>query len=216
MSPTPPTAGGSGELPQTTVGSGCQGGESTAADAGRHLECCPRCGYALEGLPVEHRCPECGLAYDQDTLIIRQAAFTPVIAVVMGLAFVALVVIEFTETGQDAFLEGLGFGAFGVAMLAFGLRSLGRRNTAVLSHQGIEFSGCDSLLGSGRLPRSVRWADIDRIEVSRSRVDSKFVGHDGEIIAELLGDFFGGSDRATQFTRMTVEWHARFGRAGRS
>ena len=29
------------------------------------LERCPRCRYALEGLPVEHRCPECGLPVDR-------------------------------------------------------------------------------------------------------------------------------------------------------
>lgn len=26
---------------------------------------CPWCDYALEGLPVEHRCPECGHAFDR-------------------------------------------------------------------------------------------------------------------------------------------------------
>ena len=29
------------------------------------LEHCPRCRYALEGLPNEHRCPECGLWIDR-------------------------------------------------------------------------------------------------------------------------------------------------------
>lgn len=29
------------------------------------LAACPLCGYALRGLPVEHRCPECGFAVDR-------------------------------------------------------------------------------------------------------------------------------------------------------
>lgn len=29
---------------------------------------CIRCGYALEGLPPHHRCPECGLPYDRGKL----------------------------------------------------------------------------------------------------------------------------------------------------
>jgi len=29
------------------------------------LPICPRCAYSLRGLPVEHRCPECGLAFDR-------------------------------------------------------------------------------------------------------------------------------------------------------
>ena len=29
---------------------------------------CSHCGYALDGLPAQHRCPECGLAYDRRQL----------------------------------------------------------------------------------------------------------------------------------------------------
>jgi hypothetical protein len=29
------------------------------------LDCCPFCGYSLEGLPVLHECPECGRAFDR-------------------------------------------------------------------------------------------------------------------------------------------------------
>jgi predicted RNA-binding Zn-ribbon protein involved in translation (DUF1610 family) len=31
---------------------------------GNNLEHCLECGYPLKGLPAEHRCPECGCAYD--------------------------------------------------------------------------------------------------------------------------------------------------------
>ncbi|MCG8404396.1 MAG: hypothetical protein MI923_04265 [Phycisphaerales bacterium] len=30
---------------------------------------CPICDYSLVGLPVEHRCPECGFQFDQQTMI---------------------------------------------------------------------------------------------------------------------------------------------------
>jgi len=29
---------------------------------------CPKCTYALQGLPDEHRCPECGLNYNHDVI----------------------------------------------------------------------------------------------------------------------------------------------------
>jgi len=37
------------------------------------LERCPRCDYDLQGLPQEHRCPECGLAYDTASRVWRPA-----------------------------------------------------------------------------------------------------------------------------------------------
>ena len=33
------------------------------------LNRCPICRYSLRGLPVEHKCPECGFEYDQETSV---------------------------------------------------------------------------------------------------------------------------------------------------
>ncbi len=42
----------------------------TVADlVGMKLNRCPICHYSLRGLPKEHRCPECGFEYDQDTSV---------------------------------------------------------------------------------------------------------------------------------------------------
>lgn len=46
----------------------------TASDGGFAqgilLRECPRCGYALTGLPSAHRCPECGFEYDDRTFVL--------------------------------------------------------------------------------------------------------------------------------------------------
>jgi len=36
------------------------------------LKACPRCSYSLKGLPGDHKCPECGLPYDDNTIAVRQ------------------------------------------------------------------------------------------------------------------------------------------------
>ncbi len=33
---------------------------------------CPNCGYSLVGLPLEHRCPECGFEYDRDSVLFAE------------------------------------------------------------------------------------------------------------------------------------------------
>ncbi|MBN2445456.1 MAG: hypothetical protein JXO22_01925, partial [Phycisphaerae bacterium] len=36
-----------------------------------NLTNCPRCNYSLRGLPARHTCPECGLAYDEESRVWR-------------------------------------------------------------------------------------------------------------------------------------------------
>lgn len=38
----------------------------------RGLDRCPVCKYDLTGLPLEHRCPECGFEYDEHTWVWRR------------------------------------------------------------------------------------------------------------------------------------------------
>lgn len=35
------------------------------------IQNCPRCDYSLLGLPTLHRCPECGLEFDRDSVFFR-------------------------------------------------------------------------------------------------------------------------------------------------
>ena len=37
------------------------------------IDRCPQCGYSLAGLPSNHRCPECGLAYDEDSEVYKHS-----------------------------------------------------------------------------------------------------------------------------------------------
>lgn len=43
----------------------------TAPQSRAPFKRCPRCAYALRGLPADHACPECGLRYDPESRVYR-------------------------------------------------------------------------------------------------------------------------------------------------
>jgi hypothetical protein len=57
------------------------------------IERCLRCDYLQEGLPDEHRCPECGLAYDEHSRVWRPSRPFPIAAAVVFFGVVLPVVI---------------------------------------------------------------------------------------------------------------------------
>lgn len=52
------------------------------------LSKCLACDYDLRGLPPSHRCPECGLAYDQDTRVWRPETSLSIISGIVTLGVV--------------------------------------------------------------------------------------------------------------------------------
>lgn len=61
------------------------------------LHQCPVCAYSLEGLPVEHRCPECGLRFDRRWHVFGGTlAMTPAsVKVKAAVLFAAIAVLSF-------------------------------------------------------------------------------------------------------------------------
>jgi hypothetical protein len=79
------------------------------ADKKELLADCPGCGYSLRGLPTQHACPECGLAFDRrwqvfggrarskhSTLMGRFATGYPFVYTMAALVVVPLLASAFT------------------------------------------------------------------------------------------------------------------------
>ena len=60
----------SGAIAARSVARRSRGGVSAGDGAERQIEQCPQCGYDLVGQPEAGRCPECGLEYDPENLIV--------------------------------------------------------------------------------------------------------------------------------------------------
>lgn len=86
------------------------------------LNDCPRCNYNLRGLPAHHRCPECGLEYDEHTRIWRPAKPWPAYTALIGVGSGVLI-----NAGQSlrAILLGQPVGLWRVAFLAGCVLSFG-------------------------------------------------------------------------------------------
>jgi len=75
---------------------------------------CPQCGYSLTGLPAEHRCPECGLAYDEKSEMFKlagsRALLVKLIVVALALLWGAFQVFAVSRSASRGF--GFCWGGF--------------------------------------------------------------------------------------------------------
>ncbi|MCB9852536.1 MAG: hypothetical protein H6819_05535 [Phycisphaerales bacterium] len=67
-------------------------------------ESCLQCRYSLKGLPYPYRCPECGLAYDAETVVFRPKR--PWYLIPRGIIVMSLVVLYLGEAAIAPSLSG--------------------------------------------------------------------------------------------------------------
>jgi hypothetical protein len=118
----------------------------------RLLDRCPRCAYRLDGLPVEHTCPECGLDFDRRWVVLagrtvpRAGRHTPRVARWTAIVIVAILIIPVLLQPIALFVEPSGTSlcaaAFGVLILYSlwqgGLFNVGvRRRFAAVGPNGL-------------------------------------------------------------------------------
>ena len=123
-------------------------------------EACPACGYLLQGLPPEGRCPECGRCYDQETIILYGWARGTHANALTSRGAVAVGMLMLMSAGTlAAILNPASPGSMKLAMLAFlgGLTVtvLWKRRTVAANQPGLvqvhlSGTGCFQIDGPAR------------------------------------------------------------------
>ena len=113
---------------------------------------CPVCSYDLTGLPATHRCPECGFAYDQQTLVWRSGKAPRMWVLLGGVACV----IGISALMNARFLKGALFAGIGGSM-AYLWHATRRERFVALGPNQLVFRD------EAADVRSIAWIDIERL-----------------------------------------------------
>ncbi len=135
---------------------------------------CPKCNYALNGLPAEHACPECGFTYDAASRIwyIRPPRF---VIVILSLAVGIPLLFSIQQLTKLTLTDGrfpLGLSLFTLAL--YGIMAVFfiwmiRRNRRSPTLLGMSPAGLFARTESGKF-RLTPWHDIRSVRPMRMRL----------------------------------------------
>ena len=178
----------------------------------RGLDRCPVSNYDLTGLPLEHRCPECGFAYDEHTQVWRISLLTWRFgrALALGLLcfFLLAQTLLFLKRGSQSWTPATLMMFAYIAILALSLRHTysGRRTKwfVCTAPKGVMLR----LRGRGLVV--VPWDEVGKV-VIRLGVPAKAV-----FLATTAGVkhrlewFISGKQRTHDFERSIAEGKRRY------
>ncbi len=137
-------------------------------------EYCAGCGYALEGLPSPGSCPECGLRFDEQTLVMigiprRGSTTSPARRMLWGVVLVGGVVwlncLGFVVFEPMVFLVlGLGWLIGLIALLATGKRERSATQPLIFAAGGFGLAS-DAQTEAGRTLRP--WSEVNAYRFTR-------------------------------------------------
>ena len=158
---------------------------------------CLKCDYDLTGLPDEHACPECGLAYDPHNVRIRLAStFGPAgTAAILVMALWILVAPSCVGRTRGAF-ESWAFTILAVYGFVVVLRSAHRRATRrriIFNREGLHVFRRDAL------HVAVPWEQIVSANVSGVTRALKLLDPRGGLVLKVSAHELGRARYSRQF-----------------
>lgn len=177
------------------------------------LKQCPHCDYPLAGLPAAHRCPECGLGYDEfSQLWCRSAGWRDLLDFLIVPAVFLLCVVDVSRmllTGQTVSSEYVAPLLLIAAFSAYLAMSWPRMRSYL--HRGTQVAALPSALHiagfqeSGDSSRTLSWEDID-LSRSRRHTSSIWLFLRERNVPIEIRDVFADENEAAEFMA-TVEFH---------
>jgi len=109
------------------------------------LERCPICTYPLVGLPRAHHCPECGFAYNEDTLVYRLPRVPHRLPLALLAYLLLAAAVAWTQVHARGRIDLPAAGLLAV-LVGFTLRTAqhlwwSRRRYVVVTQSGLAFGG---------------------------------------------------------------------------
>lgn len=166
---------------------------------------CPRCEYALTGLPEEHACPECGLRYDKNSRIYRlRRRSVYVDMAILGFGIYALLTLfplqNVVGVWRGVSILLLSAYCVGMAWVAYAVYRAQRLGHYVAT-------SCDGLLLHlpGSKLRILEWSNISRVEPMRAGLGAILFIRDARVAMNLTG-MFKSPTEAAEFMRIVSDY----------
>ena len=162
---------------------------STRGQEESQCQLCPKCSYLLVGLPDVHACPECGLDYDPNSVVIRLQPRSSVYrrlvdaALLFGVGY-SSILISSKFWGDKYVIIALVTLCLVTAVYRFS-RIAGASALLILNHHGVKIDS--PLFDHSTIP----WRVVGNAE--RSWVTGKFIlyGRDGRRLFTIQGEKLG-------------------------
>lgn len=160
---------------------------------------CLKCGYSLRGLPDIHTCPECGLDYDLNRIVIPIGGYRRIIKIYLPLITILLPLLalfpQFTRIGLST--RQIVIMATVILMIVIHILRIVPRRHLYLTYLALDSKGVHLFHANGEV-KHYAWPDIDQARGEWFGGNFHLVGKDGIDLFSCNGDDLGGWSKTKQ------------------